>query len=301
MITFLARAFAGLCALSLAACAQAPAREAEADGITPLLYAVRDDDSTLYLYGTVHVRPRGADWGNARVRAAIDEAGEVWTELMMNPQADQQVQELALRLGQAEPGRPLSSWLTPEENAALNAVTTRLGMPQGALEPYKPWLAALTLTVAPLVRGGFDPESGVDRSIDAYSDNAGKTMRALETAEQQLSFFANLDAEVQREMLREAIAESENLPAMIGELSSAWERGDERALEAAVVEETRTDYPELYRMLFVDRNNAWMAELTQEMEGSGVDFVAVGAGHIIGRDGLVAQFRARGYRVERVR
>ncbi len=300
-MTVLVRTFAALCALSLAACAQAPAGEAEADGITPALYAVRDDDSIIYLYGTVHVRPRGADWGNARVRAAIDESSEIWTELMMNPETDQQTQVLALQLGRAEPGRPLSSWLTPEENAALNAVTTRLGMPQGALEPFKPWLAGLTLTVAPLVQAGFDPESGVDRSIDAYGDNAGKTMRALETPQMQLTFFANFNADVQREMLQEAIAESENLPAMITEMSTAWERGDERALEAAVIEETRTEYPELYQMLFLDRNNAWMTELTREMEGSGVDFVAVGAGHIIGRDGLVAQFRARGYRVERVR
>jgi uncharacterized protein YbaP (TraB family) len=297
----LVRAFTALFALSVASCAQAPARDAEADGITPLLYAVRDNDSTIYLYGTVHVRPRGADWGNARVRAAIDEADEVWTELMMNPQSDQQIQVLAMQLGRAEPGRPLSSWLTPEENASLNAVTTRLGMPQGVLEGYKPWLAALTLTMAPLAQAGFDPASGVDRSIDAYSDNTGKTMRALETGEQQLGFFASLDADVQREMLQEAIAESEDLPAMIGEMSAAWERGDERALEAAVVEETRNDYPDLYQMLFVDRNNAWMAELTREMEGSGVDFIAVGAGHIIGRDGLVAQFRVRGYHVERVR
>jgi uncharacterized protein YbaP (TraB family) len=88
---------------------------------------------------------------------------------------------------------------------------------------------------------------------------------------------------------------------MIGEMSTAWEQGDERALERAVIDDTRVEYPELYQMLFVDRNNAWMTELTREMEGSGVDFIAVGAGHIIGSDGLVAQFRARGYRVERVR
>lgn len=294
------RAFAALFALSLASCAQAPA-QAEPGSITPLLYAVRDADSTIYLYGTVHVRPRGSDWGNARVRAAIDESQEVWTELMMNPEADQQTQVLAMQLGRAEPGRPLSSWLTPEENTALNAVTTRLGMPQGALEGYKPWLAALTLTVAPLMQAGYDPQSGVDRSIDAYSDAAGKHMRALETAQQQLTFFANLDEEVQREMLQEAITESADLPRMIGEMSAAWEQGNERALEHSVVEETRTEYPELYRMLFLDRNNAWMTVLTQEMQGSGVDFVAVGAGHIVGRDGLVAQFRARGYRVERVR
>ncbi len=291
--------FAALLAFAFASCAQAPAQEEGA--ITPLLYAVRDHDSTMYLYGTVHVRPRGADWGNARVRAAIDESSEIWTELMMNPEADHQIQVLAQQLGTAEAGRPLSSWLTPEENASLNAVTTRLGFPRGALEGYKPWLAALTLTVAPLVRAGYDPNSGVDRSIDAYGDAAGKTMRALETAEQQLTFFANLRPDVQREMLQEAISESEDLPAMIGEMSTAWEQGNEDALSQAVVEETRVDYPELYQMLFLDRNNAWMTVLTHEMDGSGVDFVAVGAGHIIGRDGLVAQFRARGYRVERVR
>ncbi len=294
------RAFAAVLAISVAACAQAPTAQ-QTDGITPLLYAVRDADSTMYLYGTVHVRPRGADWGNDRVRAAIDESGEVWTELMMTPEADQQTQVLALRLGAAEPGRPLSSWLTPEENASLNVVTTRLGMPQGALEPYRPWLAALTLTLAPLMQAGYDPASGVDRSIDVYSDNAGKTMRALETPEQQLNFFANLSAEAQREMLREAINESESITAMIGDMSAAWEQGNERALERAVIDDTRVEYPELYQMLFVDRNNAWMTELTREMEGSGVDFVAVGAGHIIGSDGLVAQFRARGYRVERLR
>ena len=293
------RAFAALLAVSFASCAQAPA-EAAGD-IHPLLYAVRDADSTMYLFGTVHVRPRGSDWGNDRVRAALDESSEIWTELMMNAETDAQTQTLAMRLGRAEPGHPLSSWLTPEENAALNAVTTRLGLPQGALEGTKPWMAALTLTVLPLVQAGYDADSGVDRSVDAYGDAAGKTMRALETPEQQLTFFATLSPEMQREMLQEAITESESIATMIGEMSSAWERGDDRALEHAVIDDTRTEYPELYQMLFVDRNNAWMTELTREMEGSGVDFIAVGAGHIIGRDGLVAQFRARGYRVERVR
>ena len=129
------RAFAALLAVSFASCAQAPAQEA--DGIHPLLYVVRDADSTMYLYGTVHVRPRGSDWGNDRVRAALNESSEIWTELMMNPETDAQTQSIAMRLGRAEPGHPLSSWLTPEENAALNAVTTRLGMPQGALEGMK--------------------------------------------------------------------------------------------------------------------------------------------------------------------
>jgi uncharacterized protein YbaP (TraB family) len=281
--------------LSIAACTQTRPPGA----ITPALYAVRDADSTMYLYGTVHVRPRGADWANARVRAAIDESEEVWTELMMSPEADAQTQALAQRYGRAE--RPLSSWLNEEENARFNAAVAKIGLPQGALEGLQPWAAALTLTVVPLMQAGYDPQSGVDRSLDAYADNAGKRMRALETAEQQYMFFANMSAEMQREMLIEAIAQVDSVDEMIGAMSETWERGNEAALARVVIEETRRDYPELYRTLFVVRNNAWMDELTREMEGSGVDFIAVGAGHVIGPDGLVAQFRARGYRVERVR
>ncbi len=295
----LVRTFAALLALSVASCAQAPAQTE--GGITPLLYAVRDRDSTIYLYGTVHVRPRGADWGNARVRAAIDESSEVWTELLMNPENDARTQQLAMQLGRAPQGRPLSSWLTAEENTKLTEITTRLGLPQGALEPFRPWMAALTLTLVPLMQAGYDPQSGVDRAIDAYAENAGKAMRAFETPEQQLNFFAGMSDELQHEMILEAINEAENVTEMIGQMSTAWERGDDRALASAVVDDTRREYPELYQTIFVQRNNAWMEELTREMQGSGVDFVAVGAGHIVGRDGLVAQFRARGYRVERVR
>jgi uncharacterized protein YbaP (TraB family) len=284
-----------LAALSIAACTQTRPPGA----ITPALYAVRDADSTMYLYGTVHVRPRGADWANARVRAAIDESEEVWTELMMSPEADAQTQALAQRFGRAE--RPLSSWLNEDENARFNAAVAKIGLPQGSLEGLQPWAAALTLTVVPLMQAGYDPQSGVDRSLDAYADNAGKRMRALETAEQQYTFFANMSAEMQHEMLIEAIAQVDSVDEMIGAMSETWERGNEAALARVVIEETRRDYPDLYRTLFVVRNNAWMEELTREMEGSGVDFIAVGAGHVIGPDGLVAQFRARGYRVERVR
>jgi uncharacterized protein YbaP (TraB family) len=282
-------------ALALAACAQSQGPGA----ITPALYAVRDADSTMYLYGTVHVRPRGADWGNARIRAALDESDEVWTELTMSPEADAQTQAMAVQFGRAT--RPLSSWLSEEENARLNAATARVGLPDGALEGLKPWAAALTLTVVPLMQAGFDPQSGVDRSIDAYADAAGKRMRALETAQQQYLFFDTMSAELQHEMLLEAIDQVDEVATMIGAMSETWEDGNETALARVVIEETRTEYPELYESLFVARNNAWMEELVREMEGAGVDFVAVGAGHVIGRDGLVAQFRARGYRVERVR
>lgn len=270
------------------------------DAIDPALYVVRDADSTMYLYGTVHVRPNGADWADAEVRAALAESQEIWTEILMSPETDAQAQQLALQMGRADPGRPLSSWLTPEENARLNALTGRLGMPTGALEQFQPWLAGLTLSIIPIMQAGYSPMSGVDRNVDAYGDANGKTMRALETVEQQLGFFDGFSEEIQRQFLVESIDEAENGVALINMLSVAWERGDIEGLEGAVITETREQYPELYNTIFVQRNNAWMDVLVAEMQGSGVDFIAVGAGHLLGEDGLVEQFRARGFTVERV-
>lgn len=285
---FAAIAFA---ALATTACAQE---------LDPALYVVRDADSTMYLYGTVHVRPRDTDWGDQDVRDALASAQEIWTEIEISPQADQRAQALAGQIGMAPADRPLSSVLTAEENERLNALTQRLGIPRPYLEPMQPWMAGLTLSLVPIMRAGYDPASGVDRAIDAYGDANGKTMRSFETIEQQLGFFSGLNADTQRQFLLEAINEAEQGPAMIAEMTSAWERGDLDALEQAVVTDTREEYPEVYEALFVRRNNAWMDVLVRELQGSGVDFVAVGAGHLLGEDGLVAQMRARGYAVERV-
>jgi uncharacterized protein YbaP (TraB family) len=271
------------------------------DEITPPFYVVRDADSTMYLFGTVHIRPSGADWGNARVRAALAETQEIWTELEMSPAMDARAQTLAMQLGMAPPGRPLSSWLTPEENQSLNATLTRMGFPAGALEQFQPWLAGLTLSLVPVIRAGYDPNSGVDRAVDAFGDANGKTMRAFETVEEQLGFFADMSPEAQREMLREAIAQEPEAAAIMGHLTQAWERGDIETLNALVIDDARLNYPEMYDVIFVQRNNAWMRTLVSEMNGSGVDFVAVGAGHLLGEHGLVAQMRDRGYTVEAVR
>ncbi len=286
--------------VAFAALAMVSNASAQTQPINPALFVVRDADSTLYIYGTVHVRPTGADWADDDVRAALAESQEIWTEVVMTPETEAQSQRLAMQYGSAPAGRPLSSWLSAEENTRLNALTTRLGIPTGALEQLQPWLASLTLSIIPILQAGYSPTSGVDRQIDAFGDANGKTMRGFETVEQQLGFFAGMSEDLQRQFLVETINETEDGVAMINAMTSAWERGDLESLEAAVINDTRTEYPELYNVIFVQRNNAWMEVLVQEMNGAGVDFVAVGAGHLLGEDGLVEQFRARGYTVERV-
>lgn len=292
-------AAAALAALSIASCASA--REAREEAIHPALFVARDADSTLYLFGTVHVRRPGAAWGGPEAQAALAEADEIWTELEMTAEADARAAADVVRLGLATADKPLSSYLSEAQNQRLQAALVAIGAQPAAFENMRPWFAGLMLSLMPIMRAGYDPNSGVDRQINAAAGAQGKRMRWFETSAQQLAFFNNLSDDLQVEMLMEAVDASADSAAELADLERAWERGDLRTLERAVVDETRSLYPELYQVLFVDRNRAWVDVLMQELDGAGVDFVAVGAGHLVGDDGVVEMLRARGVRVTRVR
>ncbi len=287
-----------IAALTLAACASGPSEPDFPPG--PALFVARDADSTMYLFGTLQIRRPNTAWGGARAQAGLAETEEIWTELEISPETDAQTQSLALRYGMSDPDRPLSSYFSAEEYARINAVAQRFGVSSYMLDIMRPWLAGVTFSVLPMTEAGYDPAAGADRAIDAYGDAHGKTMRAFETAEAQIQMLAGMSDAVQRQMVLEAVAEVEEGSSQMDAMATAWETGDLRTLERFVVTETRNEYPEVYQVLLVQRNNAWLETLTHELEGAGVDFVAVGAAHMLGPDGLVAQLRARGYEVERV-
>ena len=295
MIQKLLAAFA---ACALAACASTPAEPPLPS--SPALFVARDADSTMYLFGTLHLRKPDAPWGGAQAQAGLAEAEEVWTELIISPETDAQSQALALQYGMAEEGRPFSSYFSAEEYARIAATAQGMGLPPQALEQMKPWIVGITLSVLPMIQAGYDPNQGADRLIDAYADEHGKTQRAFETAEEQIRMLASFSDEVQRQMVLEALDEVDAGNTLIETMAAAWETGDLETLERLVVTDMKNEYPDFYRVLLVERNNVWVEVLNAELQGSGVDFVAVGAGHLLGEDGVVAQLRALGYTVERV-
>jgi uncharacterized protein YbaP (TraB family) len=277
-----------------------PAASTEASPLTPVrpaLFAARDEDSTIYLFGTVHIRRPGSEWGGPAAQAALAEADEVWTEMEISDATRQEVQVLVFNLGFAPPDQPLSRILNKAERAELEAAIARTQFQPAMFERMRPWLAALMLSVGPMVQAGYQPSAGVDNAVAAAAGDA--QMRAFETAEQQINFFANLSEGTQREFLLNSIRSANEAAAAHDVTSDAWERGDLSSLESTVMTDFR-GYPELYQVLITQRNQAWVDTLMHELEGSGVDFVAVGAAHLLGADGLVELLRGRGVSVERV-
>ena len=279
------------------AAAAAPAATPMADGAGPALWVVKDADSTIYLFGTVHVLRPTTAWGSAKVDAAFDSASDVWFEIS-NPDDQAAISPLVQQYG-VSPATPLSSMLTPSEVADLDAAAKTIGASAAQLDPLRPWLAALSLSVAPLMKAGYDPASGVELVLKARATAAGKPTRGFETIDEQVRILATMPEDVQLSFLRSTLDDFDNAVVLLDEMVTAWAGGDVDTLERVAVMDMKRETPQAYEALLVRRNTNWADQIQTLLAGSGTTFVAVGAAHLVGDDSVQALLQARGVEVAR--
>lgn len=268
----------------------------QAEGKGPALWVVRDADSTLYLFGTVHVLRPTTAWGSPRVDAAFDSADQIWFEIS-NPDDQAAVVPLIQQYG-LSPDRPLSSLLTAEEMTTLNNVAAGTGLPPGQIDVFRPWFAGLALSMAPLLKAGYDPQSGVELVLKARAGAAGKPIQGLETIDKQIGILAGMSEADQLAFLRTLLESYDEATVELDRMVGAWAAGDVATLEAVAVTEMQSETPALYEALLVRRNTDWANQIQTMLEGSGTAFIAVGAAHLAGDDSVQEILGDRGVRVE---
>jgi uncharacterized protein YbaP (TraB family) len=255
----------------------------------PAMWHAKLGDSTVYLFGTVHLLPNDTDWRFTALNDALSKSQALYIELTDDDQAS--MTSLVMRYGM-DTEHPLSTLLSDSDNTALGKAAELAGLPGGTtvLQPMKPWLAALTLAVAPLMKAGLDPAAGVDKQLQAQMTRAGKPVHALETAEQQIRFLADLPEPLQIAFLRDTLRDVEKDKAELLSLIDAWKRGDVAAIAKLENDELKTKEPALYQKLLVRRNQDWAARIKDMLRQPGTTvFVAVGAAHLAGPDSVQAQ------------
>jgi uncharacterized protein len=267
-------------------------------GEGPALWVVKDADSTLYLFGSIHVLRPTTGWASPRVTQAFDSASDIWFEIS-NPDDQAAIIPLIQQHG-LSPQTPLSSRLTPEEVAELDEAAKAIGASAAQMDIMKPWLAALSLSVAPLVKAGYDPKSGVEMALKARAEAAGKPIHGFETLDKQIGMLANLPDDTQLAFLREALKNYDEATTMLDTMVGAWAQGDVATLDRVAVQEMKSDSPELYKVLLVERNTDWANQIQTLLQGSGTAFIAVGAAHLAGEDSVQAILKSRGVTVEPV-
>lgn len=244
---------------------------------------------TGWLFGTIHALPDGPEWRTPVLDNALEQAGPLVVEV--GDLADPEAARTVFTRRAYTPGLPpLLARAAPADRPALAAALDKAGLDSGELAPLEDWAAALTLANA-LRRG--DTANGVDRALIAGS----RRVIALESVDEQLALFDTLPPAAQAALLRDAVRESGTPDD--GARTRAWLTGDLAALEQDAAAGLLAD-PTLRERLQVGRNRAWLPTIAGLLDEGARPFVAVGAAHMLGPDGLPALLRARGYTVLRI-
>ncbi|MEY4255209.1 MAG: hypothetical protein RLZZ141_436 [Pseudomonadota bacterium] len=263
----------------------------------PPLWIVRDADSELVLFGSVHVLPADLDWQPPALGAALRKADDVWFELPIDPGTQSRVAQLALEKGLLPKGVYLSQKLSAAGRERLGRVAVRAGLRPEQLEPFKPWLAEASLSVADFQRQGARATAGVEQVLAAEL-GPDVQRRAFETPAEQIDFLANVREEEQLASLEETLRRMDEEPDTYETLLGSWMASDLVGLDREALQPVRVQTPTLYGTLIRDRNRRWVEVIKQRMEGHGRTVVIVGVGHLLGHDGVPERLRQLGYRVE---
>jgi uncharacterized protein YbaP (TraB family) len=267
----------------------------------PAFWVVKDADSTIYLLGTIHLLKPDTVWRTEKLDAAIAESDALWLELPTTNAAAMQGEMMVLvsRYG-LSPADRLSKKLTAEEIQTLDEAARLAGLSAGQLDLFRPWFAALTISTAAMTRAGYDPASGVDSKIEGIFRARNITPKGLETAEEQIKVFAGMTPEQELEYLRETMEEYHDAPTELDKMVQQWSTADLAGMEDMFVTEMKSEEPDLYAALLANRNANWVVKIEEMLQGSGTTFIAVGAGHLIGPDSVIAMLDAKGIKSERV-
>lgn len=257
----------------------------------PALFIVRDADTLIWLFGTIHALPANVEWETPAVAGAIADADMLVTEIP--PPDPAALSALFLKLARHDGLPPLADRLPADRRAALARAIAKSGMSANQYDMLETWGAAVVLGSGLAHKDGADVANGVEAVLTRRF--AGRPRRALETSGSQLAFFDTLREADQRALLVRTIDGSDDYRATL----SAWSRGDVSAM-ARANDRLFAGAPALKAALLTRRNARWSQWIANRMAQPGKVLIAVGAGHLAGRDSVVALLQARGMTVSRV-
>ncbi len=252
--------------------------------------------SPIYLFGTFHLLPEHLQWVKGPIAKALHHSTRLVFELTPKDIQGAAAQQYMASKGILPEGQSLKSMLDEPTYAGVIKALSPLGLPEPTINHMRPWFVATLSMVGQVKKMGLEGNNGADHILQGNTYSNGKTLVGLETTAEQVELFAGLDDATQVDLVKQSLNPADMDPKRINAMLAAWKSGDDTALETEMLVELK-GYPKLYERLLKDRNQKWLPKLIAFSQQPQTTFVAVGAGHLVGPDGLVALLRANGYTV----
>ncbi|WP_260484327.1 TraB/GumN family protein [Sphingomicrobium flavum] len=292
-------------ALAVSACAGAAPLPASANAAAqaapaydPAVFKLADEDTTIYMLGTIHLLPEGHQWRTDTIDMVMAEADELILEVNMGPEDAAKVQPVLMELGITPGQPPIKERVAAEYHARFDEMAKKSGVPLPAFDMMESWFAGFILMQVGLQELGLKATEGVEAVVRGEFKDAGKPIGELETLRQQLGFFDTLSEETQREFLSSTLSDPAEGRAQFDGMLAAWTRGDVDAIEATFVEAQMSE--ELQAALLTRRNANWAEWLDARLDQPGTILVAVGAGHLAGDGSVIDMLEDKGFTISRV-
>lgn len=295
--SFIRRAAAALGMTILIAGAPAQAKTPQAGH--PALWEVADPDTTIYLFGTIHLLPENFQWQTAKFHKAIDGSQQLMVETIVDDKNPTKLMSVLASIGFAKGLPPITDRVPPDKRAALEAAIAKSGAPRPIFDQMKTWTAAFVLLGDQFRGMGLKGAEGVETVLRSKFTSVGKPIGELESNAEQLGFFNALPEQAQVQLLLGALDNSKDANEEFAGMLKAWAKGDVEGI-ARTFDRDLAASPELQQALIRQRNANWSRWIEQRMAQPGAIMIAVGAGHLAGSESVIAMLQKDGYRVRRI-
>lgn len=278
---------------SAAADARAP------DAAHPALWEVSDPDTTIYLFGTIHLLPQDLKWRTPAFDEAVAKAQQLVVETIVDQQNPHSVLAAEASLGFKRGLPPIAQRVPPAKVVDLRKAIAKSGAPEKVFDQMKTWLAAISLMSIQFQEMGLKGKDGPEEILRQQFLAAHKPIGELETNVEQFSYFDRMSEKAQRELLVGALDPQGEADKEFGGMLTSWSKGDVNAI-AVTFNHELSQSPEIKQILLQQRNANWAKWIEQRLTQPGTILVAVGAGHLAGKDSVLEKLRTDGYKVRRL-
>jgi uncharacterized protein YbaP (TraB family) len=263
----------------------------------PALWEVSDPDTKIYLFGTIHLLPQDLQWRTPELDQAMASSQELVVETIVDEKDPTKLMSAMASLGLAKGLPPIMQRVAAAQRPALASAIKKSGVPEVAFNSMKTWMASIILLGPQFKALGLS--GGAEGVLKSAFAAEGKPIGELETNVKQLSFFDRLPESAQRALLEGAIEDQKTTETEFSGMLDAWSKGDVKGI-AQTFDRELSESPALQQDLLRQRNANWSKWIEQRMTEPGTIMIAVGAGHLAGKDSVLAMLKRDGYQVRRL-
>jgi uncharacterized protein YbaP (TraB family) len=263
------------------------------------VWKVSKGENHIFLGGTVHVLspadyplPKEFDQAYTASDVLVFETDMTALE---KPAFTQQI----MRTLSYRDGSSVTDHLKPKTITALEQFFSLRGMRFQDFHQFKPAMLYIVLLAVELEIMGLNTD-GVDEYFNDQALADSKSRMFLETPQQQIDFIASIGTDDPDQLIEYTLRDLNQARGLVKSMIAAWREGDPDGLIDLLIEFMATDYPDHYETLLIRRNNNWLPIITGYFANGDVEFVLVGAGHLVGQAGLLKQHEKSGYTVEQI-